>query len=315
MKVVFMGTPDFATAILETIVLSQRHEIAAVVTAVDKPGGRGMQLMQSSVKQFALKHHLPILQPEKLKDTSFIHSLESIQADVFVVVAFRMLPEVVWKIPPKGTINLHASLLPQYRGAAPINWAIIHGESETGLTTFFINEKIDEGNIILAHSVDIDEKDNAGSLHDKLMHVGGEIILDTLEQIENNTYKEKKQASFIYLKTAPKIFKKDCLIDWKQTPQKIHNFIRGLSPYPTAFTSYMDDNNRLISFKVYASKFEITIHNLPCGMIQSDGKEYVRVACKQGFIYIEEIQLDGKKRMPIKDFLLGNKTLHMKQCR
>lgn len=310
-----MGTPDFATAILETIVLSQRHEIAAVVTAVDKPGGRGMQLMQSSVKQFALKHHLPILQPEKLKDTSFIHSLESIQADVFVVVAFRMLPEVVWKIPPKGTINLHASLLPQYRGAAPINWAIIHGESETGLTTFFINEKIDEGNIILAHSVDIDEKDNAGSLHDKLMHVGGEIILDTLEQIENNTYKEKKQASFIHLKTAPKIFKKDCLIDWKQTPQKIHNFIRGLSPYPTAFTSYMDDNNRLISFKVYASKFEITIHNLPCGMIQSDGKEYVRVACKQGFIYIEEIQLDGKKRMPIKDFLLGNKTLHMKQCR
>ncbi|MFA5640872.1 MAG: methionyl-tRNA formyltransferase, partial [Bacteroidales bacterium] len=244
MKIVFMGTPDFATAILETIVLSQRHEIAAVVTAVDKPGGRGMQLMQSSVKQFALKHHLPILQPEKLKDTSFIHSLESIQADVFVVVAFRMLPEVVWKIPPKGTINLHASLLPQYRGAAPINWAIIHGESETGLTTFFINEKIDEGNIILAHSVDIDEKDNAGSLHDKLMHVGGEIILDTLEQIENNTYKEKKQASFIYLKTAPKIFKKDCLIDWKQTPQKIHNFIRGLSPYPTAFTSYMDDNNR-----------------------------------------------------------------------
>ncbi|MFA6868206.1 MAG: methionyl-tRNA formyltransferase [Bacteroidales bacterium] len=315
MKIVFMGTPDFATAILETIVLSQRHEIAAVVTAVDKPGGRGMQLMQSSVKQFALKHHLPILQPEKLKDISFIHSLESIQADVFVVVAFRMLPEVVWKIPPKGTINLHASLLPQYRGAAPINWAIIHGESETGLTTFFINEKIDEGNIILAHSVDIDEKDNAGSLHDKLMHVGGEIILDTLEQIENNTYKEKKQASFIYLKTAPKIFKKDCLIDWKQTPQKIHNFIRGLSPYPTAFTSYMDDNNRLISFKVYASKFEITIHNLPCGMIQSDGKEYVRVACKQGFIYIEEIQLDGKKRMPIKDFLLGNKTLHMKQCR
>ena len=315
MKIVFMGTPDFATAILETIVLSQRHEIAAVVTAVDKPGGRGMQLMQSSVKQFALKHHLPILQPEKLKDTSFIHSLESIQADVFVVVAFRMLPEVVWKIPPKGTINLHASLLPQYRGAAPINWAIIHGESETGLTTFFINEKIDEGNIILAHSVDIDEKDNAGSLHDKLMHVGGEIILDTLEQIENNTYKEKKQASFIHLKTAPKIFKKDCLIDWKQTPQKIHNFIRGLSPYPTAFTSYMDDNNRLISFKVYASKFEITIHNLPCGMIQSDGKEYVRVACKQGFIYIEEIQLDGKKRMPIKDFLLGNKTLHMKQCR
>lgn len=315
MKIVFMGTPDFATAILETIVLSQRHEIAAVVTAVDKPGGRGMQLMQSSVKQFALKHHLPILQPEKLKDTSFIHSLESIQADVFVVVAFRMLPEVVWKIPPKGTINLHASLLPQFRGAAPINWAIIHGESQTGLTTFFINDKIDEGNIILAHSVDIDEKDNAGSLHDKLMHVGGEIILDTLEQIENNTYKEKKQASFIHLKTAPKIFKKDCLIDWKQTPQKIHNFIRGLSPYPTAFTSYMDDNNRLISFKVYASKFEITIHNLPCGMIQSDGKEYVRVACKQGFIYIEEIQLDGKKRMPIKDFLLGNKTLHMKQCR
>lgn len=315
MKIVFMGTPDFATAILETIVLSQRHEIAAVVTAVDKPGGRGMQLMQSSVKQFALKHHLPILQPEKLKDTSFIHSLESIQADVFVVVAFRMLPEVVWKIPPKGTINLHASLLPQFRGAAPINWAIIHGESQTGLTTFFINDKIDEGNIILAQSVDIEEKDNSGSLHDKLMHVGGKVILDTLEQIENNTYKEKKQASFIHLKTAPKIFKKDCLIDWKQTPQKIHNFIRGLSPYPTAFTSYMDDNNRLISFKVYASKFEITIHNLPCGMIQSDGKEYVRVACKQGFIYIEEIQLDGKKRMPIKDFLLGNKTLHMKQCR
>ena len=225
-----------------------------------------------------------------------------------------MLPEAVWKIPPKGTINLHASLLPQYRGAAPINWAIINGETQTGVTTFFINDKMDEGNIILSQKITISEEDNAGSLHDKLLQLGADAMLETLKQIEQNSYVEQKQSLLSDLKTAPKIFKKDCLINWNQTARNIHHLIRGLSPYPAAYTSFSDEKEHENIIKIYKSRMELASHNYPLGFMETDNKHYLRIACKDGFIYVEEIQWVGKKRMPIKDFLLGNKTLHLKQC-
>lgn len=314
MKIVFMGTPDFASGILKAILESEKHDVCAVVTAIDKPAGRGMQTMKSSVKQLAEKHQLTLLQPEKLKDPAFVECLESLHADLFVVVAFRMLPEVVWKIPPKGTINLHASLLPHYRGAAPINWAIINGETKTGVTTFFINEKIDEGNIILSEKTNILPDDNAGSLHDKLLHLGAKVLLNTLEQIENNTYKEQKQILSPHLKLAPKIFKKDCLINWNLTATAIHNLIRGLSPYPTAYTLFADKNKHENIIKIFKSSTNLASHHLPPGLIETDNKQYLRIACKDGFIYVEELQMSGKKRMDIKEFLLGNKLMHLTQC-
>lgn len=315
MKIVFMGTPDFATGILEAILLSGKHDVVSVVTAVDKPAGRGMQPMKSSVKHVAEKNQLPILQPEKLKDVVFIETLKKLQADVFVVVAFRMLPEDVWRIPVKGTFNLHASLLPQYRGAAPINWAIINGETQTGVTTFFINDKIDEGDIILARTIDITEEDNAGSLHDKLLEIGKKVIFETLEQIENQTVVETKQANVALLKTAPKIFKKDCKINWNQPTRSIYNFIRGLSPYPVAFTVFTPDNKQEEMIKIYKSRLEWQDHTQKAGLIETDNKTYVRIACPDGYIYVEEIQLVGKKRLPVKEFLLGNKNLHLTECR
>jgi len=314
MKIVFMGTPDFASGILKAILESGKHDVCAVVTAVDKPAGRGMQPMKSSVKQLAEKHQLRLFQPEKLKDPTFIECLESLHADLFVVVAFRMLPEMVWKSPPKGTINLHASLLPQYRGAAPINWAIINGETQTGVTSFFINDKIDEGNMILSEKINISPDDNAGSLHDKLLHLGAKVLLHTLEQIENNTYKEQKQNLSSQLKSAPKIFKKDCLINWNLTATAIHNFIRGLSPYPAAYTLFTDENKHENIIKIFKSRTELVSHNLPSGLIETDNKQYLRIACKDGFIYVEELQVSGKKRMGIKEFLLGNKLMHLTQC-
>lgn len=314
MKIVFMGTPEFATGILEAIVLSKKHEIAAVVTSTDKPAGRGMQLTKSSVKQFAEKHQLRLLQPEKLKDADFIKTLQSIQADMFVVVAFRMLPELVWSIPPKGTINLHASLLPQYRGAAPINWAIINGETTTGVSTFFINEKIDEGNLIVSKETSINEEDNAGSLHDKLLEIGKIAVLETLEQIETNTYKEIKQAHYDSLKYAPKLFKEDGKINWNQSVCQIHNLIRGLSPYPVAYTVFLAKNERKETMKIYKSRAVVEKHHATIGLVETDNKSYLRIPCSDGYIYIDEIQLVGKKRMPIKDFLLGNKNMHLVQC-
>lgn len=314
MKIVFMGTPDFACGILEAILESGKHDVCAVVTTVDKPAGRGMQPMKSPVKLLAEKHQLRLFQPEKLKDPAFIECLESLHADLFVVVAFRMLPEMVWKIPPKGTINLHASLLPQYRGAAPINWAIINGETQTGVTSFFINDKIDEGNMILSEKTNISPDDNAGILHDKLLHLGAKVILDTLEQIEDNTYKEQKQTLSFDLKPAPKIFKKDCLINWNLTATAIHNFIRGLSPYPAAYTLFTDENKLEKIIKIFKSRIELVIHNQPSGLMETDNKKYLRIACKDGFIYVEELQMSGKKPMSVKDFLLGNKSLHLKQC-
>lgn len=309
-----MGTPDFASGILEAILDSGKHDVCAVVTTVDKPAGRGMQPMKSSVKLLAEKHQLKLFQPEKLKDPVFIESLESMHADLFVVVAFRMLPEIVWKIPPKGTINLHASLLPQYRGAAPINWAIINGETQTGVTSFFINDKIDEGNMILSEIINISADDNAGSLHDKLMHLGAKVILDTLEQIEKNTYKEQKQTLSTNSKSAPKIFKKDCQVNWNLTATDIHNFIRGLSPYPAAYTLFIDENKHENIIKIFKSRIALILHNQPTGLIETDNKQYLRIACKDGFIYVEKLQVSGKKPMYVKDFLLGNKSLHLKQC-
>ena len=309
MRIVFMGTPDFAAGILEAIIEEKKHEVIGVVTSTDKAAGRGMKIQESSVKICAKKHNLPIFQPEKLKDIQFVETLKNLQADVFVVVAFRMLPEIVWKMPPKGTINLHASLLPQYRGAAPINWAIINGETQTGVTTFFINEKIDEGNILLSEKVEITREDNAGTLHDKLMNVGKYMVLRTLKGIENGTCTEKKQPLRPDLKLAPKLYKENCVIDWSWSAEKIFNFIRGFSPYPAAFSKYKSEENEERILKIFSCETEITTHNLPFGKIQTDNKTFLKVACSDGYIHIKELQIFGKKRMNTDDFLRGNKGL------
>jgi len=302
-----MGTPDFAAGILEAIIEDKTHEIVGVVTSTDKPAGRGMKIQESAVKICAKNHHLPVLQPEKLKDTQFIEVLQRLQAELFVVVAFRMLPEVVWKMPSKGTINLHASLLPQYRGAAPINWAIINGETQTGVTTFFINEKIDEGNSILSEKVEITKEDNAGTLHDKLQHSGKYLVLRTLQEIENGTYTEIKQSVSSDLKLAPKLYKENCIIDWNWTAERIFNFVRGLSPYPTAFSRYRNEENEEQILKLFSCETELSTHDYPCGKIQTDNKNFLKVACSDGYIHIKELQIFGKKRIRIDDFLRGNK--------
>ena len=307
MKIVFMGTPDFASGILEAILTDSSHKVVGVVTVADKAAGRGMKIQKSPVKLCAEKHNLPILQPEKLRDEQFIAELKSFQADVFVVVAFRMLPEIVWKISPKGTINLHASLLPQYRGAAPINWAIINGETLTGVTTFFINEKIDEGNMLLSGKVEISPQDNAGTLHEKLLNVGKDIVLETLNQIENNTFKEQKQAQISNLKTASKIIKEDCLINWDSNSEQIYNFIRGMSPYPCAFSRYKNEKGENLPIKIFSCKTEKVFHDLQHGIIETDNKNFLRITCNDGYVYVEELQLLGKKRLFIHEFLLGNK--------
>ena len=307
MRIVFMGTPDFAAGILEAIIEDKTHEIVGVVTSTDKPAGRGMKVQESAVKMCAKNHHLPVLQPEKLKDTQFIETLQRLQAELFVVVAFRMLPEVVWKIPSKGTINLHASLLPQYRGAAPINWAIINGETQTGVTTFFINEKIDEGNSILSEKVEITKEDNAGTLHDKLQHIGKSLVLRTLQKIENGTYTEIKQSVSSDLKLAPKLYKENCVIDWSWSAERIFNFVRGLSPYPTAFSRYRNEENEEQILKLFSCETELSTHDYPCGKIQTDNKNFLKVACSDGYIHIKELQTFGKKRIRIDDFLRGNK--------
>ena len=302
-----MGTPNFAAGILEAIIEDKTHEVVGIVTSTDKPAGRGMKIQESAVKMCAKNHHLPILQPEKLKDTQFIETLQRLQAELFVIVAFRMLPEVVWKMPSKGTINLHASLLPQYRGAAPINWAIINGEMQTGVTTFFINEKIDEGNILLSEKVKITSNDNAGTLHDKLQNTGKSLVLRTLQEIENNTYTEIKQTISSDLKLAPKLYKENCVIDWSWSAEQIFNFVRGLSPYPTAFSKYKNAENEEMILKIFFCETERTTHDYPCGKVQTDNKNFLKIACSDGYIHIKELQIFGKKRMNIEDFLRGNK--------
>lgn len=302
MNIVFLGTPDFAVASLKALVDNQ-FNVVAVVTAPDKPAGRGMHLQQSAVKKYALEQHIPVLQPEKLKDPSFIEELKSYKADIQVVVAFRMLPEVVWNMPSLGTINVHASLLPEYRGAAPINWAIINGESKTGVTTFKLKHQIDTGNILLQQAVDIDSNETAGILHDKLMHLGADLIVKTLHGIQEGTITEHEQAISASTKHAPKIFTSTCEINWNQSSQLIHNQIRGLSPYPTAFTRL---NNKVL--KLFLSSPHYIQHSFSPGNIHSDGKSYMHFASNDGFIEILELQLEGKKRMKIDEFLRGNKV-------
>lgn len=301
MRIVFMGTPDFAVPSLE-ILLKNGHTIVAVVTATDKMGGRGgKQLIESSVKKCALANNLAILQPEKLRNENFIESLRGANADLFVVVAFRMLPEIVWRMPKFGTMNLHSSLLPKYRGAAPINWAVINGEMETGVTTFLLQHEIDTGNILFSEKTLIDELDSAGTVHDRLMHIGAALVLKSVNVIENNTARPKPQPDFA-VSHAPKIFTENCQINFDQTVEQIYNFIRGMSPFPTAWTKLND-----LVLKVYASSKETTAHDSEIGTFISDGKTFLKVAAQNGFIHLLDVQLEGRKRMPIEMFLMGNK--------
>ena len=302
MRIIFMGTPDFAVASLAALLDAGRN-IVAVVTAPDRPAGRGQQLHQSAVKQYALTKGIPVLQPEKLRNPDFLAQLSSLQADLQVVVAFRMLPEAVWNMPPKGTVNLHASLLPQYRGAAPINHAIINGETESGVTTFILQHEIDTGNILFSERVAIGPKDTAGDLHDRLMVVGANLLVKTVDAIANgatNPVPQSRLSDNGKLKHAPKIFKEDCLIDWSQPVASIYNFIRGLSPYPTAYTRL--DGKGLKLFEV--EKIKTTPHHEP-GVVDTDGKSFLRFACIDGYIVVKTLQLEGKKRMVVTEFLRG----------
>jgi methionyl-tRNA formyltransferase len=299
MRIVFMGTPEFAVASLEALI-EAGYEIVGVVTAADKPAGRGQKLAESAVKKYAADKGIPVLQPLKLKDPAFIDELKTLKADLQVVVAFRMLPEVVWSMPGYGTINLHGSLLPQYRGAAPINHAIINGEKESGVTTFFLSHEIDTGDIIYSEHVDIGPEDTAGDLHDKLMSVGAELLVRTVKGIESGSIKEQPQPQSEELKHAPKIFKEFCLINWDQPVQTVFNFIRGLSPYPTAYTIL---NERTL--KIFKAELEFSKTGLAPGSFSTDGKTYLKFAAKDGFIVIKELQYEGKKRMTTAEFLRG----------
>ncbi|WP_316815884.1 methionyl-tRNA formyltransferase [Pedobacter nyackensis] len=299
MKIVFMGTPDFAVASLNALV-EAGFEVVGVVTAADKPAGRGQKLQESAVKQYAVAKGLKVLQPLKLKDPEFIEELKALGADLQVVVAFRMLPEMVWNMPAKGTINLHASLLPQYRGAAPINHAIINGEKESGVTTFFLKHEIDTGDVIFSEKVNIAADDTAGDLHDKLMNVGAGLLVKTVQAIADGNYTEQPQIQSDELKHAPKIFKEHCLIDWNQSATSIYNLIRGLSPYPTAFTKLNDK-----TLKVFKAELEEKETGLAAGAFLSDGKTYLKFAAKDGFIKLTDLQYEGKKRMQVDEFLRG----------
>jgi methionyl-tRNA formyltransferase len=307
LRIVFMGSPEFAVATLGSLLMNGCN-VVTVVTTPDKPSGRGRITTKSAVKKFAESSSLPVLQPVNLKDPEFINRLKDLKADLFIVVAFRMLPEAVWKLPAKGTINLHASLLPDYRGAAPINHAIINGESLTGVTTFFIDEKIDTGRILLREEIPIFPFENAGDLHDRLMIHGAKLVIKTIADIAENKLTPLPQIRYINedkaLKTAPKIYPDFCIVDWKKDAVAIHNFIRGLAPYPCA-KSFFRNESSLLSFKIYESQPESTIHIYKPGQIISDGKQFIRIACKDGFANITSLQLEGKTRVNTAEFLRG----------
>jgi len=303
-RIVFMGTPAFAVASLNELVEAGCN-IVGVITAPDKPAGRGMELQQSEVKKYSIEKGLKVLQPTKLKDEIFLEELRSLKADMQIVVAFRMLPEVVWNMPKMGTINLHGSLLPQYRGAAPINWAIINGEKTTGVTTFKLQHEIDTGDILMYESISIDEKETAGSLHDKMKIVGAKLLLKTVKLISEEELIVKPQSTMIAndelsLKHAPKIFTETCKIDWQNSGKSIIDLIRGLSPYPAAF-SFMNEKK----LKIFEANFIEGTHTSNPGEIETDQKSFLRFACYDGFINVKDIQLEGKKRMQIEDFLRG----------
>lgn len=306
-RIAYFGTPEFAASQLEAII-GAGYEVAVVVTMPDKPAGRGRKIQYSDVKMTAMEHNLPLLQPEKLKDPDFLEQLASYQANLFIVVAFRMLPAVVWQMPALGTFNLHASLLPQYRGAAPINFAIINGETETGLTTFFLNEEIDKGAVIMREKVSIRPDETAGELHDELMLLGNKVVVETIKKIESGQVTALAQEELIEgqaLKPAPKITKEFCNIDWNQDCQTVYNHIRGLSPYPAAHTQLVSENGEAIDLKVFSSEIERCQHGLPIGSVVTDNKKHLKIALSDGYIRLTNIQQSGKKSMPIDDFLRG----------
>lgn len=298
-NIVFMGTPDFAVASLKSLV-EAGYRIVGVVTTPDKPAGRGQKLSESAVKQYALAQGLPILQPTKLKDPEFIQQLQNLKPDLQVVVAFRMLPELVWSLPPQGTINVHGSLLPNYRGAAPINWAILNGETETGVSTFKLQHEIDTGDILLQEKMAIGPNETAGELHDRMKIVGANLLLKTLAELERGHLKASPQPSAEQKKHAPKLFKNDCKIDWNNTIAHTYNQIRGLSPYPTAYTLLGDK-----TLKIFSATQEPAQPNIACGQFLTDHKSFLKFAAKDGFISVNDVQLEGKKRMGIDEFLRG----------
>ncbi|MBO4599964.1 MAG: methionyl-tRNA formyltransferase [Bacteroidales bacterium] len=298
-----MGTPDFAVASLHTI-CEAGYNVVGVVTVPDRPTGRGLKLTPSPVKQYALDHNLPLLQPEKLRDPQFQADLQAWDADLFVVVAFRMLPQSVWAMPPLGTFNLHASLLPQYRGAAPINWAIINGECETGVTTFLLNQRIDEGGILLQQSTPITPEDTAETLHDRLAHLGSQLVVRTIEGLASGTLTPRPQPEGKDLRPAPKLFKPDCAIRWQQPGCRVVDFVRGLSPYPAATMQMLDTHAMPHQFKVYQVSFEPASQSI-VGEMHTDGKTYQKIGVEDGFVHILSLQQSGKRRLTIQEFLRG----------
>jgi methionyl-tRNA formyltransferase len=302
LRIVFMGTPEFAVGILDTII-KENYNVVGVITAADKPAGRGQKLKYSAVKEYALANNLTLLQPTNLKEESFLEQLKSLNANLQVVVAFRMLPKVVWEMPKLGTFNLHASLLPNYRGAAPINWAIINGETKTGVTTFFIDDKIDTGAIILSSETAINPNENAGHLHDRLMHLGSEAVIETLKAIEEGSATTKVQTESTEIKTAYKLNKENCKIDWTKSALEIHDLIRGLSPYPAAWCFFSDKNEEW-SVKIYEAKVIIEEHSFPIGNIICTKKE-MKITVENGYIQILNLQFPGKKKMTTSELLNG----------
>jgi methionyl-tRNA formyltransferase len=307
-KIIFLGTPDFAVPSLEALVQSG-YDVVAVVTAPDQPAGRGLQLQSSPVKRCALSHGIPVLQPEKLKNETFLEQLASYKADLFIVVAFRMLPEVVWKMPKLGTFNLHASLLPQYRGAAPIHWAVMNGETETGLTTFFLRQEIDTGQILFQERMPIGLEETTGELHDRMMIAGAKLLVKTADAIFSGQIHPTDQASLLQtsmpLKPAPKIFKEDCRIDWSMKSSDIFNKIRGLNPLPTAWTNLVSPEGENLQFKIYKCTIYSGLHRKVPGIIETDGKSSIFVNTGDGALALEEVQLAGKRRMKVDEFLRG----------
>ena len=310
LRIVYMGTPDFAVAPLRRLV-EEGYNIVGVVTMSDKPAGRGLHMQASAVKRYAVEAGLPVYQPEKLKDPQFVETLRSLAPDLGIVIAFRMLPEIVWAMPRLGTFNLHASLLPQYRGAAPINWAIINGEKESGVTTFLLNHEIDKGAILCQQRVAIDEEDDAGTLHDKLMNAGADLVIETIERIASGAIAPVDQQTIEpqVIRDAPKIFKETCRIDWSASGDTVRNLVRGLSPYPAAWSELHKEGASPIGVKIFRVHAETCpADRLPApGTLVTDGRTFMKVACADGYLFLEELQLAGKKRMAVADLLRGFK--------
>jgi methionyl-tRNA formyltransferase len=310
LRIVFMGTPEFAVESLRALI-NDGQNVVGVVTNTDKPTGRGQILKPSPVKVFAVENGIEVLQPASLKNEDFISRLSQLKADLQVVVAFRILPEAVWNMPGLGTFNLHASLLPDYRGAAPINWAIINGGTETGISTFFIDHDIDTGKLIFQEKVSIGKDENAGELHDKLMKTGAKLVVKTVKAISTGNYKLTDQSGLLpngEIKKAPKINKEDCKINWNKNITDLYNFIRGLSPYPAAWTEFISETGKLLSVKIFESKISRTEHKAPVGKIESNGKSYLRIAVNGGYLNLTRLQIAGKNKLGIKDFLRGFKN-------